>query len=488
MSILRGKETRMRQLLVSLVALLLLSPIAVHAQDGRVTLDNVAKAMGAANLKSIEVTASGATYAVGQSPAPGAPWPRFNVRTLTRTASYETAALRDDLYQTRADDPPRGGAPFVRGEQRQILVVSGDQAWNVAGETAVPTPIALTARQFQLWSMPHGIVKAALAHKAVVQGRTISFAVPGSFKAKATVNAQNLVEKVEGVIGNAVVGDLPVEIVYSEYHDFGGVTFPRKIRQSAGGFPALELTVTAVKANPAVQISVPDNVRQAKGIYSKVTSEKVADGVWYVAGGTHHSVVIEMKDHVMVVEAPLNDERAVAVLAETKKLVPAKPIRYVVNSHHHYDHSGGVRAFAAEGITVVTSEVNRPFFEWALAAPATVNPDRQATARQTPKVEAVGDKRVFTDGARTVEIYQIAGNMHHDGLMMVYLPKEKLLSQADAFTPAAPNASYPTPPNPFTLSLADNITRLGLSVDRHLPLHGRMVPQAELGKAIGSTK
>jgi len=474
--------------LASLVAVVLLWPFLAHAQDGRVSLDNVAKVMGAANVKSIEITGNGTVYSVGQSTAPGAPWPKFNVRTITRTANYETASLRDDLYQTRAADPPRGGAPFVRGEQRQIFLVSGDHAWNVAGENTVPTPIALGARQFQLWSTPHGVVKAAMANKATVQGRTISFTVPGSLKAKVTVNDQNLVEKVEGMIANPVVGDLPIEVVYSEYNDFGGVMFPRKIRQSAGGFPALELTVTAVKANPAVDIKVPDNVRQASGIYSKVASEKVADGVWYVTGGTHHSVVIEMSDHVIVVEAPLNDERAVAVLAETKKLVPSKPIRYVINSHHHYDHTGGVRAFAAEGVTVVTSEVNRSFLEWALGAPSTVSPDRQAKARQKPKVEAVGDKRAFSDGTRTVEVYQIAGSLHHDGLLMVYLPKEKLLSQADAFTPAAPNASYPTPPNPFSENLADNITRLGLDVDRHLPLHGRVVPQAELGKAIGRTQ
>jgi glyoxylase-like metal-dependent hydrolase (beta-lactamase superfamily II) len=478
----------MRQILASLVAVLLISPMAVHAQDGRVTLDNVAKAMGVTNIKSLEATGSGSSYAVGQSAAPGAPWPRFNMRTVTLTVNYETASLRDDAVRTRADDPPRGGAPFFRGEQRQVFMLSGDHAWNVMGETATPVPIALAARQFQLWSTPHGVVKAAMANKANVQGRTFSFAVPGRFKAKATVNEQNLVEKVEGIIPNPVVGDLPVEIVYSEYHDFGGVTFPRKIRQSTGGFPALEVTVTAVKANPPVDITVPDNVRQASGIYSKVASEKAADGVWYVTGGSHHSVVIEMKDHVIVVEAPLNDERAVAVLGETKKLVPSKPIKYVINSHHHYDHSGGVRAFAAEGITIVTSEVNRPFFEWAVAAPATVSPDRQAKARQKPKVEAVGDKRVLSDGTRTVEVYTIAGNMHHDGMLMVWLPKEKLLSQADAFTPVAPTASYPTPPNPFTLSLADNITRLGLNVDRHLPLHGRMVPMSELGKAIGSAK
>ena len=475
----------MRKTLALVAAVVLLSPLTGHAQDGRVSLEAVAKATGAANVKSMEVTASGVSYAVGQSTAPGAPWPKFNVKTVTLVVNYETGAMREDGVRSRVDDPPRGGSPFFRGEQRQIFVLRGDHAWNMAGETATPAPIALAGRQFQLWTTPEGVVKAAIANKATVQGRTIAFAVPGRFKVKATVNDQNLVEKVEGVYAHPVVGDMPVEAMFTEYQDFGGVMYPRKIRRVEGGFPSLDITVTSVKVNAPVDIQVPDNVRQATGVYSRVTSEKVADGVWYLTGGSHHSVVIEMKDHVIVVEAPLNEERAVAVLAETKKLVPAKPIRYVINSHHHYDHSGGLRAFAAEGITVVTSEVNRSFLEWALAAPATVSPDRQAKARQKPKVEGTGERRVLTDGARSVEILQIAGSLHHDGLLMVYLPKEKLLSEADAYTPPAPNAQPMSPPNPFTVNLSDNIVRLGLDVDRILPLHGRMVPMAELTKAAG---
>jgi glyoxylase-like metal-dependent hydrolase (beta-lactamase superfamily II) len=476
----------MRKTLAVIAAVIVLSPLAAHAQNDKVSLESVAKAMGAGGVKSLEMTASGTNFSVGQSTAPGAPWPQLNVKSTTRTVNYETASLREDMVRTRADDPPRGGGVFFRGEQRLIGVVSGDHAWNVAGETATPAPIALAERQFQLWATPHGVVKAALANKATVQGRTISFAVPGRFKIKATVNDQNLVEKVEGLIPNPVVGDLRVEVTYSEYQDFGGIMFPRKIRQTAGGFPSLELTVSSVKANAPADIQTPDLVRHVARVYSKVTSEQVADGVWYLTGGSHHSVVIEMKDHVIVVEAPLNEERALAVLAETRKLVPNKPIRYVINSHHHYDHAGGLRTFAAEGITVVTSEVNRPFLEWALAAPATVSPDRLAKARRKAKVEAVGDKRVLSDGTRSVEIYQIAGNAHHDGLIMVYLPKEKLLSEADAYTPAAPTAPLMTPPNPFSINLSDNIMRLGLDVDRLLPLHGRIVPLAELNRAIGA--
>jgi glyoxylase-like metal-dependent hydrolase (beta-lactamase superfamily II) len=476
----------MKKTLASIVAVFVLFPLAAYAQNGKVTLDGVAKAMGAANLKSYELTANGMIYAVGQSEAPGAPWPRFHVKDTKRTVNYETGSMRDETVQARVLEPPRGGGAFVRGEQRVNASVSGDYAWNTAGETATPAPIALADRSFQLWATPHGVIKAAMANKGTVEGRTINVTVPGRFKIKATVNDKNLITKVEGLVANPVVGDMPVEINYSTYQDFGnGVMFPRIIEQNAGGFPSLALTVDSFKPNAPADIKVPDPVRQAGNIYAKVTSEKVADGVWYLTGTTHHSVVIEMKDHVIVVEAPQNEARALAVLDEAKKLVPSKPIKYLINSHHHYDHSGGVRTVAAEGVTIVTSEVNLPFFQWALSAPATVAPDRMAQAKRKPTIQGVGDKHTMTDGARTVEIYLIAGSLHHDGMSMVYLPKEKLLSQADAFSPVAPNAKYPVPPNPFSENLADNITRLRLDVEQHLPLHGRVVPAAELNKAIG---
>ena len=514
----------MRKTLVSIVAVVaLLLPLAGHAQDAKqgakqdgkadakqdakqdakpdakagakqdgksegkkVSLEAVARAMGAANLKSYELTANGMAYAVGQSEAPGAPWPRFHIKSAKRTVNYETASMRDEIVQQRVLDPPRGGGAFVRGDQTLDFSVSGEHAWNTAGTTAVPVPLAATDRQFQLWVTPHGVVKAAMANKGTVEGRTISFTVPGKFRAKATVNDKNLVTRVEALVSNPVVGDMPVDVTYSSYQDFGnGIMFPRVVEQNAGGFPSLALTVDSFKPNAPVDIKAPDNVKQAGDIYAKVTSEKVADGVWYLTGTTHHSVVIEMKDHAILVESPQNEARAVAVVAEAKKLVAGKPLRYLINSHHHYDHSGGVRGAAADGLTVVTSEVNRPFFEWSLAAPASVNPDGLAKAKRKVAVEGVGDKRVMTDGSRTVEIHQISAIYHHDGMLMVYLPKEKMLIQADAFTPVAANAKYPVPPNPFSEALAENITRLKLDVAQHLPLHGRIVPMAELNKAIG---
>jgi len=476
----------MRRLFAWTAALVLCTPIASPAQNARATLDGAAKAMSGVEVKSIEFSGSGVFFAPGQSYTPGQPWPRFIAKSQTRSINYETASLRDDVVRMQGENPPRGGGVQpVRGEQRQQFVLSGDLAWTVVADVPAPTPIALTERQMQLWTTPHGVIRAALANNATVQGRVVTFALPGRMMVRATLSDQSLVERVDAVIPNAVVGDLPVEITYTDYRDFGGVKFPTRIRQSAGGFPTLDITVTDVKANAPVDIAVPDPIRQATGVYSRVATQMVADGVWFLAGGSHNSVVIEMKDHLIVVEGPLNEERAVAVMAEARSLAPSKPIKYVVASHHHFDHSGGLRAFAAEGVTVVTHDSSRAFLEQALGAPATVQPDRMAKSGRKPVVEGVRDKRVMTDGTRTVEILHIAGNAHCEGLLMVYLPKEKLLSEADVFTPPPPGTTPPMPPSPFTVNLIDNLKQLNLTVDRILPLHGRVVPVADLHTMVG---
>ena len=475
----------MRTFLSRLAAVLvLLSPLAATAQDA--SLDNVAKAMGSAGVKSMQYSGSGTNFQLGQNFSPDLPWPRFVVKSYTRAVNYESASIRDELVRTQGENPPRGGGGQpVAGEQRQIFVASGDFAWNVAADVVTPTPIALVDRQLQLWTTPQGVVKAAVANNATVQGRTISFTAPNRFKVLATVDAQNLVERIDAVVPNAVLGDAAVEIRYSEYKDFAGVKFPTRIRQTIGGYPVLDLTVTDVQPNFAVDIAVPDPIKQTPAPYSKVATQMVADGVWYITGGSHHSVLIEMKDHLILVESPLNDERAAAVLAEVKSLVPNKPIKYVIATHHHFDHAGGLRAIAAEGITVIAHDVNKTFLEKALAAPATVRPDRLAKSGKKGTVEGIRDKRVLTDGTRTVEIHNVAGNNHHAGIVMVYLPKEKLLVEADVYNPPAPNAPPPVSVNTNWVSLSDNIKRLSMNVDQILPLHGRIMPLAELHKSIG---
>ena len=167
-----------------------------------------------------------------------------------------------------------------------------------------------------------------------------------------------------------------------------------------------------------------------------VAVEKLADGVYYLKGGSHHSVAIDQRDHIVVVEAPQDEARSLAVIAKVKETIPNKPIRYLVNTHAHFDHSGGLRTYVAEGATIVTHEMNRPYYEQAWAAPRTLNPDRLAKANKPATFETFTDKHVLTDGRRTIEIHQIAGSGHNDAFAMVYLPAEKILIEVDAWAPA----------------------------------------------------
>ena len=471
---------------------LALMPRPGIGQDSKAVLDGVAKAMG--DPKSLQYTGSGANFSFGQSVSPGAPWPRFNLKSYTRTINYDIPAMRDELVRTQADPAARGGGgiPLV-GEQRLIQSVSGFDAWSQIGDNPPAAAIAAVGdRLHQLWISPHGVIRAAIKHNATVETQTIggkkmtviSFAVPGQLKVKAFVNEHNLVEKVESWSTNPVLGDMATETTYADYKDFGGVQFPTKITQSQGGFPTLDLTVSDVKSNARADIQAPDTVRQAS---VKVQADKIADGVWYLTGGTHHSVLVEMNDHLVMIEGPLDDARADAVIAEAKKLVPNKPIKYVVNTHHHFDHAGGLGAFAADGATIITHDVNKAFLEQSLAAPRTIQPDGLAESGKKATVEGMQDKRVLSDGTHTVELYLIKGTVHGDGLIMAYLPKEKLLVEADVFTPAPPNAAALTQPNPAQVNLYDNIERLNLAVDQILPIHGRKVPLAELQKSIGKS-
>ena len=468
-----------------------LAPRLGYGQDTKTTLDGVSKALG--EVKSLQYSGSGAFFSFGQSFTPGDPWPRFGLKSYTRTIDYETPALRDAVVRAEGDPVARGGGLPIPGGQRLTTAVSGTLAWGQLGEGPVnPAPAAVGDRLHQLWITPQGLIKAALKYNATVQAQeeggkktaTIAFTVPGQFKIRAVVDDKNLVEKVESWNTNPVLGDALTETVYSDYKDFGGVRFPTRITQKQGGFPTLDLTISEVRANPPADIQPPDNVRQAS---IKVQADKVADGVWYLTGGTHHSVLVEMSDHLVVIEGPLDDARANAVIAEVKNLVPNKPIKYVVNSHHHFDHAGGLGAFAAEGATIITHDSTKAFLEQSLAAPRTIRPDKLAQSGKKATVEGMPDKRVLSDATHSVELYRIQDNTHAEGLIMAYLPKEKLLVEADLYTPAPPNTAPPAQPNPASVNLYDNIERLNLAIDQILPLHGRKVPLAELQKWIGKT-
>lgn len=445
-------------------------------------------AMGSVNLKTLRYSGSGTGAVFGQAWLPGQAWPRVNYSSFSRQLDYENAALREDYARSRAEPTGGGALPLMgNGEQRATGLLRGDHAWSLVGSAPVATPLAAAGRVHDLWTTPHGIIKAALRNPATVRAEgdraVVSFTEPGRFSAVVWINAQGLVERVDSVQPNPVLGDTHATTFYSGYRDHGGVRFPSHIQQIQGGFPVLDLEVTDVKVNEPAGIEMPALVAQAT---ERVVAEKVADGVWFLAGGSHNSVLIEMADHLILVEAPLWDGRTAPVLAQARKLVPGKEIRYVINSHHHFDHAGGLRTAAAEGITLVTSELARTWFERVLANPNSISPDALARSGRKAVVTGVNGQRSFADATRTVQVFMIEDSVHAQGFMMVWLPYERLLIEADAYTPGPPNALPPAQINANHLNLLQNIERMKFNVDRILPLHGRVVPMAELRNATSA--
>jgi glyoxylase-like metal-dependent hydrolase (beta-lactamase superfamily II) len=480
----------------------------------KAVLQAAAKNMGADTLKTIEITGKGWTAGVGQSYSPAEDWPRFEVPTYTRIIDYDAKSSKEELTRRQGNYPARG--QVIQGEQQLAYFSSGTYGWNMQGTNAVAVaPDAAEIRQLEIWLTPHGFLKAAMAPNANPTAlRThiygdfddgadvtiVSIMVLGKYRVNGTIAPDNTVQRVQTWIPNPVFGDLLLEHRYDNYKTFGNLKFPSGLHSHLGnpvlhqGHNSQDIQVANIVANaPAPALAIPDAVRKASAAPVVVESSKLANGVFRIAGGSHHSVAVEFRDYVAVVEAPQNEDRSLAVIGEVKKLIPGKPIRYIVNTHHHSDHSGGLRTFVAQSATVITHPINKEFYEKVLLYPAarTLQPDVMsrfypwASFNRTPMFEPVGQKYVLSDGTRTMEIYPVTQLAHAASMLIAYLPAEKILINADLYSPPAPGATPPATLNPSTLSLSRNIQRLKLDVAQHVPIHGRVGTHEEFLKIVG---
>jgi len=471
------------------LAVTLFMASAAAAQDAKTVLQNAEKAIG--NVNSIEYSGKGHLNAYGQAWVTAGAWPVTNLTSYTKTIDFTTKSAKEELVHSEPNPPIKGGGRPFGGDDKQVHFVSGEYAWDMPGSAPVPNLGAAAEWQLQIWLIPQGFVKGAMENNATAKkgatGTVVSFKT-GKYKVEGTIDAQNMVTRTETWVGDPDVGDKAIVTTFSGYKDFGGVKFPTMIVQRQEGFPTLELNVTSVKANPGLSVSVPDSVKTASMPPVHVVDQKLADGVWFLGGGSHNSIVVEFPTYIAVIEGPLGDARSDAVMAEAKKLAPNKPIKYLINSHHHFDHLGGVRAYVAAGATIITNEANVAYYEKLFAAPHTLDPDDLAKNPKKATIIPVKEKYVLKEGDQSIEIYHIDGDMHAADLMMMYIPKAKALVEADDFTPATPQAPAPTGPRPgiFSANLMKNVQKNKLDVTTIAPLHGIVVPFSEFEKEAAS--
>jgi glyoxylase-like metal-dependent hydrolase (beta-lactamase superfamily II) len=370
------------------------------------------------------------------------------------------------------------------------------------------------AQSVEYYLTPWGFLKGAAANNATVSRQggltvltwspTVKAPSGKAYTINGYVNGKNLVERVETWLGDNIMGDMHIVASYTGWKDFGGAMAPSKIVQTRGGWPFFEVDVTGAKVNPSDLASLapapagrgggpggggaPGAGRGGPGgppapPAMTVTTEKLGDGLYRLTtgGGSYDSLLVEFRDHVMLLEAGQSEARGLAYIGETTKLFPNKPIRYVMNTHPHSDHTGGLPALVAVGATIVTHRNNESFFEKALNTPRTLLDDTLAKNPKKARVEAVGDKKVYSDGTRTVEMYHVPGAPHSNGLLVAWLPKEKILFQGDFSLPAAGQ-----PANDHVMALAPVVKKLNLDFERYINVHTSAAPQmkAEFWAAV----
>jgi len=475
-----------RMLLIGALAGLALS-LDLGAQDARGVVDTASRAMGTATLQGVSYSATGSSYSVGQNYTAGGPWPRFTVTKYDAALNFGVQVMREEFVRVDDENPPKGGGagPYVLETQQGGIrpIPFGPQTTRAMRDGRTENGA------LQIWLTPHGFLKSAAANSATVRAgqrgaQVVSFtAFNGKYTISGTLNAQNLVERVETKVSNPLYGDMALEAIYSDYRDVNGVKFPMHIVQRQGGFPTFDLRVSGVQPNSdqAASLTAPPRPAGAPAAEgpARATAKELAPGFWALEGGIPMSFLIEFRDHVVVIEAPGNEERTEAMLAEVKRVTPNKPIRYVVNTHHHSDHSGGLRAVVAEGIPILTHQSNKAYYEKLFRNPSQIVPDRLSRTPKPAIIEGVGDKRVLTDGTRSVELLHLSENLHADSLLVVYLPKERMLLQADAFAPRPPGAK-PLPSSPYTTNLLGHIRSRKLDVAQLVHVHGGMDPFSAL--------
>jgi glyoxylase-like metal-dependent hydrolase (beta-lactamase superfamily II) len=477
---------------IRFAALSLMAAATVFAQNPA-GLDDVARAMGGrdrvAAVRTLVLEGTGENFNLGQNLTPTADLPRFEVTQHRR--SYDFVARRWFMDQTRV---PR----YIAGNlapQRQRQGLDGDVAYNVGNNDAMQRVGGAADRANDLLYHPIGFLQAAWESGSEIftDGmppgalRHVRITWRGNKFAVFVDRTTNLPVKIQKMIYNANLGDVLLDTEFADWRDVDGLKLPMRITQRvAERWVTSDIRYTSARVNAdAGDLAASAEVRSAPEptpAAPVVTVEEIAPGVWYINGQTHHSVAIEQQRSIVLVEAP-NEARTLAVIEKARSLVPGKPVDVLINTHHHFDHSGGIRAAISQGLTVLTHEGNRDFYERTVfPGRHVITADAQARNPKPLRLMALPDKYVRRDSLRTIETYQLVGGQHSGTMVLVYLPAERLLIQADLYAPPAANATTPIS-FPFAANLLDNIQRRGIAVDRVVGIHGRAVPLSDLQAA-----
>jgi len=460
---------------------------------------DAAEAMGGerplSELESLVIEGDGRQYRLGQNSSPANPLPYFSIDSYIR--EIDLANDRWRVVERRTSSYLTGNP--INGRQ-QTTGSDGDVAYNINDDGDVSRASAQVAmeRQVDLYDHPAALVHLALSDETTVVGNlrqedgqdVVDITAPGGQTYTMYVDSTTKYPTTIVTTGyDTVLGDVTRATHFEDYFETGGfggfaarLTLPRGIGSSIDDFTIWELRVDSATNRELDDLSAPGEAQSASvpEFRADVQVEEVGEGIWLLAGQSHHSLLVEFDEYLALVEAPQNDARTLAVIAAARELQPEKPLQYVVNTHHHFDHSGGIRAAISEGLTVVTHESNAEFYQEIAQRPHTIMPDALANNPQELVLELVANEIYeLGEGRRTLEIARVRPDSHTDAMLVAYLPRERTLIEVDLYTANSRMA-------PFAENLLRTIADREWQVENVLPLHGSPFEISVLEGAVES--
>jgi glyoxylase-like metal-dependent hydrolase (beta-lactamase superfamily II) len=476
---------------LAIVLILLAACAEPPAPPEQQFIEDIATALGGRSaveaVNTFAMEGEGRMLNVGQDMTPEAETMVFDISDYRLSADLANGRSHTSLVRTPLFDYFRGRDPM-----QLVSGLDGNVAYDVGPDgTSYRSHDDVAAdRRATYFHHPLPLIRAALTGDASVgnvrteDGLAIAdiSTADGKTFTIATDPDTHLPVSIHSTDHHFYLRDIDRTTRFSDYEEAGDLVLPSTMSQSLDEFPAFSLDVTNQQPNADIgDISAPDSVASAPAVSgtppANVTADALAEGVWLLGGQSHHSVLVEFGDHLVVIEAP-NEARVLAVLEKAEELVPGKPVTRVVNTHHHFDHSGGIRTAVAKGLTIVTHELNEAFYRRMAEQPSTIHPDSLAASPRPIDLDVIRDRKVYEDETMTLEVYHVDGNPHSSSILMAYLPDHQLLVQVDLYTPGR------TTPQLFAPNLLDNIRSHRLQVERIVPLHGTAFEIQELDAAV----